>query len=63
MVLSNAFSIAVYPMEHLKDGPEKIDLGKMELTFNENMDVTNSWGPTRRKMVLEEEKIQYKFLH
>ena len=62
LVLSNAFSIAAYPKGHLKDGREKIDLGKMELTFNENMDVTNSWGPTRRKMVLEEEKIQYTFL-
>ena len=62
LILSNAFSIATYPKGGLKDGPEKIDLGKMELTFNEKMDVTNSCGPTRRKMVLEEEKIQYKFL-
>ena len=63
MVLSNAFSIAYYPKGHLReDHEDSIDLKKMEQTFNENMDVRNSWGPTRRKLSLENEKIQYTFL-
>ena len=63
MVLTNGFSLALYPKGALKG----VDLEKMEETWDEVPPVENSFnrgtdhslGPTRRRLILEEEKIQY----
>ena len=63
MVLTNGYSLAVYPARAL----EGTDMEKMEQTWDEVPPVENSFnrgtdhslGPTRRRMILEEEKIQY----
>ena len=63
MILVNGFSIAVYPKGHLKPNHKhSIDLGRMEQTWNSNMDVKHSLGPARERLVLDEEKIHYTFL-
>ncbi|MCJ1406369.1 hypothetical protein MMC19_000434 [Ptychographa xylographoides] len=63
MVLTNGYSIATYPKGHVKSGDvNEVDMSKPEHTWNANMDVRHSLGPTRPKMVLEDEKIQYIFL-
>ena len=63
MVLTNGYSLALYPKGELK----RIDMERMEETWDEVPPVENSFnrgtdhslGPTRRKMMLEEEKIQF----
>ncbi|KAL9065238.1 MAG: hypothetical protein Q9161_008360 [Pseudevernia consocians] len=63
MVLTNGYSLALYPKGKLKG----TDMEKMEETWDEVPPVENSFnsgtdhslGPTRRRMMLEEEKIQY----
>lgn len=63
MVLTNGFSLAFYPKGALKG----TDMEKMEETWDEVPPVENSFnhgtdhslGPTRRRMILEKEKIQY----
>ena len=63
MVLTNGYSIALYPKSELKG----TDMEKMEETWDEVPPVENSFnrgtdhslGPTRRRMILEKEKIQY----
>lgn len=63
MVLTNGYSLALYPKGQLKG----TDMERTEETWDEVPPVENSFnhgtdhslGPTRRKMILEEEKIQY----
>ena len=63
MVLTNGYSLALYP----KGGLKGTDMEKMEETWDEVPPVENSFnhgtdhslGPTRPKMILEKEKIQY----
>ena len=63
MVLTNGYSLAFYPKGQLKG----TDMEKVEETWDEVPPVENSFnrgtdhslGPTRQKLVLEEEKIQY----
>ncbi len=63
MVLTNGYSLALYP----KGGLKGTDMEKMEETWDEVPPVENSFNrgtdhslaPTRRKMILEKEKIQY----
>ena len=63
MVLTNGYSLALYPKGELKG----MDMERMEETWDEVPPVENSFnrgtdhslGPTRRKMILEDEKIQY----
>ena len=63
MVLTNGYSLALYPKGALKG----TDMEKMEETWDEVPPVENSFnhgtdhslGPTRRRMILEKEKIQY----
>ena len=63
MVLTNGYSIAFYPKGELKG----TDMERMEVTWDEvppvetsfNRGADHSLGPTRRKMILEQEKIQY----
>ena len=63
MVLTNGYSLAFYPIREMK----ATDMEKMEETWDKVPPVENSFnrgtdhslGPTRRKMILEEEKIQY----
>ncbi len=65
-LLSNGFSISMYPKGSL-DG---MDFGKLEETWDTpsvvegsvNAGTAHSLGPTRRKMVLEEEKVQYRLM-
>lgn len=66
MVLTNGFSISLYAKGSLKD----IDMEEMEETWNEtpnvegsnNRGVDHSLAPIRRKMILDEEKIQYRLI-
>ncbi|KAL8944411.1 MAG: hypothetical protein Q9216_000462 [Gyalolechia sp. 2 TL-2023] len=67
MLLVNGFSIATYP----KGGVKQLDLTKMEETWDHpsvvegsvNVNgVDHSLGPTRPKLDLEQEKIQYRLL-
>lgn len=63
-VLSNGFSIGTYPKGHVKNGTQNsVNMDHMEETWNNNMDVRNSLGPTRPRLTLEDEKIQYIFLN
>ncbi|CAF9905083.1 hypothetical protein IMSHALPRED_000255 [Imshaugia aleurites] len=63
MVLTNGYSLALYPKGDLK----RMDMERMEETWDEVPPVENSFnrgtdhslGPTRPKMMLEEEKIQF----
>ena len=63
MVLTNGYSLALYP----KGGLKGTDMERIEETWDDVPPVENSFnsgtdhslGPTRRKMVLEKEKIQY----
>ena len=63
MILTNGYSLVLYPKGRLKD----TDMDKMEETWDEVPPVENSFnrgtdhslGPTRRKMTLDKEKIQY----
>ena len=60
MVLANGFSIAEYPKGHLKSKQENsVDMSRMEETWNREMNVIHSLGPSRERLVLEEEKLQY----
>ncbi|MCJ1354368.1 MAG: hypothetical protein MMC33_004356 [Icmadophila ericetorum] len=62
MILTNGFSIAVYPKGHLKDDQEhSIDPNKMEETWSNEMEAMHSLGPTRPKLK-PEEKIQYRLI-
>lgn len=69
-VLSNGFSISTYPKGDLSMAKGGIDMDKMERTWGPSAPVENSinsgndhsLGPTRRKMALEKEKIQYHLL-
>ncbi|MCJ1459236.1 hypothetical protein MMC28_009613 [Mycoblastus sanguinarius] len=66
MVLTNGYSIAFYPKGDLKGA----DMDKMEETWDStpgvegsnNHGTDHSLGPTRRKLKLDEEKIQYKLI-
>ncbi|KAI4215035.1 MAG: hypothetical protein LQ351_002349 [Letrouitia transgressa] len=66
MVLTNGFSVATYPKDHLK----RMEVDKMEETWGEptavegsfNRGTDHSLGPTRPKLKLGEEKIQYLLL-
>lgn len=68
MILSNGYSVATYPKRHLADG--LIDLDKAETTYSfravddasVNRGTDHYVGPGRDMLVLEEEKIQYRFL-
>ncbi|MCJ1476848.1 Myosin type-2 heavy chain 1 [Lambiella insularis] len=63
-ILSNGYSIATYPKGHVKSGTQnEVNMEQMEETWNHNMDVRNSLGPTRPRLALETEKIQYNFLN
>ena len=63
MVLTNGYSVAIYPKGDL----EGVDINKMEETWDPTPEVEgsnnhgtdHSLGPTRRKLLLDEEKIQY----
>jgi len=64
MLLTNAFSITTYPKGHLKHGdPNEVNMDMLEQTWNSNMNMRHSLGPTRPRLVLEDEKIQYSFLN
>ena len=64
ILLTNAFSITTYPKGHLRSGdPNEVDMDKLEQTWNSNVNMRHSLGPTRARLVLEEEKIQYSFLN
>ena len=58
VVLTNGYSVAFYPKGH----PNKVDMDKLEHTWNINQDVKHSLGPTRPRLELEVEKVQYSFL-
>lgn len=66
IVLSNGFSVSVYPKGDLNG----MDMAKIEETWDQpsivegslNHGTDHSLGPTRRKMVLGEEKVQYRLL-
>jgi hypothetical protein len=58
VVLTNGYSIAVYPKGHAS----QVDMDKLEETWNRNMDTKHSLGPTRPRLELEVEKVQYSFL-
>lgn len=67
MLLVNGFSISTYP----KGGVKQLDLAKMEETWDHPSivegsvivnGVDHSLGPTRPKLDLEQEKIQYRLL-
>ena len=66
MVLTNGYSIAEYPKDDLK----KFDMEEMEETWDppnvvegsNNRGVDHSLAPIRRKLVLGEEKIQYRLI-
>ena len=63
MILTNGFSIAVYPKGHLKhDHEHSIDTSRMEETWSNEIETMHSLGPTRRKLKLEEEKVQYRLI-
>ena len=67
MILTNGYSLVLYPKNGLKD----MDMDKMEETWDEVPPVENSFnrgtdhslGPTRRKLILDEEKIQYMLIN
>ena len=69
-LLTNGFSISTYPKKDKGSSIDTIDLDKLEHTWNNSSVVEgshnsgndHSLGPTRRKMILDEEKIQYRFL-
>ncbi|MCJ1285149.1 hypothetical protein MMC26_004487 [Xylographa opegraphella] len=64
MLLTNAFSVTTYPKGHLKTGdPNEVNMDKLEETWNSNMNMRHSLGPTRSRLLLEVEKIQYSFLN
>lgn len=66
MILSNGYSIATYPNKKL----EGLQLIAMEATWGEpkfvkgsdNHGIDHSLAPTRPKLILDEEKIQYRFI-
>ena len=66
MLLSNGFSISIYPKGDLNG----MDFAKIEETWDTpsivegsiNAGTSHSLGPTRRKMILEEEKVQYRLM-
>ena len=59
-VLSNGFSIAIYPGGHLRsDHPQAVDMSKMEETWSKGMNVIHSLGPVRERLALDVDKIQY----
>ena len=65
-ILANGFSISFYP----KSGLKKIDLGMMEETwdstppveFSVNHGTEHSLGPTRPKLLLDKQKIQFRLI-
>ena len=67
LILANGFSLARYPNNALKGA--KMD--RMEQTWapvpsvegSNNRGVDHSFGPTRPKLILNEEKIQYRLIH
>ena len=67
VILSNGFSIAQYP----NNGLREMKLYHMEQTWSpvpsieasHNPGVDHSLGPTRRKLELNKEKIQYRLIH
>ena len=67
IILTNGYSLVLYPKSGLKD----LDMDKMEETWDEVPPVENSFnrgtdhslGPTRRKMILDKEKIQYMLIN
>ncbi|MCJ1256602.1 hypothetical protein MMC24_004426 [Lignoscripta atroalba] len=63
MVLTNGFSIAEYRKGQLKgESGDQLDMNKMEVTWDVEQNVRHSLGPTRPRLVLGEEKVQYGFL-
>lgn len=58
LVLANGYSVSTYPKGHLN----QVDMDKLEETWNRNMDTKHSLGPTRPRLELEVEKVQYSFL-
>lgn len=67
IVLSNGYSICEYPQGHISrkkgwgPGVKPIDLGEVEYTWSEEIDVLHSMAPTRERMG-EESKKSYKLL-
>ncbi|MCJ1310187.1 hypothetical protein MMC25_003848 [Agyrium rufum] len=69
-VLTNGYSIAVYPNGHLGHGADGVEpdekrtplLEKMEGTWNRNMKAEHSLGPARDPLELEKDKVQYLFV-
>lgn len=65
-ILANGFSISFYP----KSGLKKLDLGMMEETwdptppvdFSVNHGTEHSLGPTRPKLLLDKQKIQFRLV-
>ena len=63
MVLTNGYSLALYPKGHVQSGHiNEVDMTRLEETWNRNMDVKHSLGPTRPRLELEREKFVYSFL-
>jgi len=66
MILTNGFSVAIYPKGDLKG----VNVEEMEETWGQpsivegpnNRGVDHSLAPIRRKLILEEEKIQYRLM-
>ena len=67
LILTNGFSISRYPNNALKGAR----MDRMEQTWapvpsvegSNNRGVDHSFGPTRPKLILNEEKIQYRMIH
>ncbi|MCJ1247274.1 hypothetical protein MMC30_004488 [Trapelia coarctata] len=57
VVLTSGYSIAVYPKGHAN----QVDMDKLEETWSSNMNTKHSLGPTRPRLELEVEKVQYSF--
>ena len=63
IVLTNGYSLALYPKGHVRNGHiNEVDMTRLEETWNRNMDVKHSLGPTRPRLELEQEKVVYSFL-
>lgn len=71
MILSNGYSIAMYPTDALSKFELGMGLSKVEKTWGETRRVEESVnrgtdhdiGRTRPMLELEKEKVQYRFLH
>ena len=58
-MLTNGYSVTHYPNGHLRDAV----MDRPEHTWNQNMDIRHSLAPTRPRLELEKDKIQYLFLN